>query len=105
MSKNLLPCPFCGGEPSMVSEAGNRHYIRCLSCDQQFEQSDEESAARAWNRRTSPNSIQGSLTQAMGDVFDMRPSYAGEWFDYLKAVGDAPPHEFSSSPAIKTQEK
>lgn len=54
MSTELKPCPFCGGEASMVSDAGyfmDGNYVRCLECEQEFVQATAESAAAVWNRR------------------------------------------------------
>lgn len=54
MTEKLKPCPFCGGEPSMVSDAGflmDAHYVRCMECEQEFVQGTAEMAADLWNRR------------------------------------------------------
>lgn len=74
MSKTpeLLPCPFCGGEPSMATEADNRHYVRCLSCAQQFEQTSKDCAAEVWNHRA-------ALQSAADTPAGYRWRGVGEW--------------------------
>lgn len=47
----LKDCPFCGGEPEMVSHTDHSHYVRCMECNQQFEQGLPSLAAEFWNRR------------------------------------------------------
>jgi Lar family restriction alleviation protein len=91
MVDKLLPCPFCGGEASMSSHSTHRHYVRCLECNQQFEQGTEQDALAAWNRREPSLSNTTDLSTLMGDRFDMRPSYARAWIDYLLQIGDHPP--------------
>ena len=53
---NLLPCPFCGGEPFMVDEEidDRVHYIvKCgtCHCTSGVMQMSRPAAAEAWNRR------------------------------------------------------
>lgn len=53
---NLLPCPFYGGEPSMVDAEidGRVHYIvKCgtCHCTSGVMQMSRSKAAEAWNRR------------------------------------------------------
>ncbi len=47
----LKPCPFCDGEAELISMTDHRHYVRCMQCDQQFEQGTSSNAIAAWNRR------------------------------------------------------
>ena len=51
-NKELLPCPFCGGEAEMVSTNYGR-FIRCEMCKAMVKAYDtNEEAIKAWNTRT-----------------------------------------------------
>lgn len=56
MEIELLPCPFCGGKPEMVSELflGRKFFhVRCTRCAcMTLSDLDEEGASFVWNRRT-----------------------------------------------------
>ena len=51
----LLPCPFCGGEPKLVVTDGycqeGAHAVCCLVCSAEQERDDIPTAIAAWNRR------------------------------------------------------
>lgn len=52
--KELLPCPFCGGEAEAKKTDMSYEFtlIKCQECDAQSdERIDLEDAAEAWNRR------------------------------------------------------
>ena len=54
MSKELRPCPFCGGEASVAcgSIMGPARWVECEDCGAEGStQFSNESAAEAWNRR------------------------------------------------------
>ncbi len=69
----LLPCPFCGGEP-LVERAGTRRYstiIRCTECGAFHESCDQDSRVGAsWNRRThaSPPASAGLIAEQLKHV-------------------------------------
>jgi len=55
MSKDLKPCPFCGGEP-VLDDLGDAdsHFVRCSKCEvQQIAKHMPWEAAERWNERTS----------------------------------------------------
>lgn len=49
---NLLPCPFCGGQPAFEIYEGDEYQVKCPYCFAAtwIEESKEE-AAEEWNRR------------------------------------------------------
>ncbi|WP_116654430.1 Lar family restriction alleviation protein [Pelagibacterium sp. IMCC34151] len=80
----LLPCPFCGGEPRIyynISPPNNRGYnwhaasISCTMCDAAMWSEDvPERVIKAWNRRTG----NGHLTRAFAVAHpDPKPRCTG----------------------------
>lgn len=52
-AKELLPCPFCGGEARHYAPGPTDHHIECRSCSADVSGYMEEAvAAEAWNTRT-----------------------------------------------------
>ncbi len=54
MSEKLKPCPFCGGEVSIVeSMHKGRYVVRCPNwkCNATYEPDSLSAAIKAWNRR------------------------------------------------------
>lgn len=54
MTKNLKPCPFCGGKDLYVDagEYRTEYEIRCVKCGGRVSYFDTyQQAANAWNRR------------------------------------------------------
>lgn len=50
----LLPCPFCGGEPKLML-AGNFYRIGCWDClAVGVDKHEKSDAIAAWNRRATP---------------------------------------------------
>lgn len=51
----LKPCPFCGGEASLITiSSDNRYFAVCDDCDNRTNECFEvEEAIEAWNRRVS----------------------------------------------------
>jgi hypothetical protein len=50
----LLPCPFCDGEPEMTS-ANGEHWVRCTDCGATCQmRGTEKRAVIRWNRRPAP---------------------------------------------------
>lgn len=55
--KELLPCPFCGGEADYVDMGSNRLHIACPNCDCSYGEvwgtkHNKESLLKGWNART-----------------------------------------------------
>ena len=46
----LLPCPFCGGDPEYAG-FGDNTYMRCAVCGCMTEDFSEARAVATWNRR------------------------------------------------------
>lgn len=47
----LRSCPFCGGEPEMISGGPGSHYVTCSGCGATTDDGSTERAIAAWNRR------------------------------------------------------
>jgi len=47
----MLPCPFCGGEPYLHGFSTNR-FVMCMECGAQSDDGSRERVTAAWNRRT-----------------------------------------------------
>ena len=55
MSKELKPCPFCGGEAKRRDGSSTTPYIRCTRCGCRTGSSrSDERLVAAWNRRVMP---------------------------------------------------
>jgi Lar family restriction alleviation protein len=57
-AEELMPCPFCGGEPLMLHQnlgrfVGTRYGVRCLQCECWCDYREEtvRAASIAWNTR------------------------------------------------------
>lgn len=54
--RELLPCPFCGGQPrldkSRITEGFSVHCPNCDACGGWQEGNAEAEVIAAWNRRT-----------------------------------------------------
>lgn len=119
---DLLPCPFCGGQPSVRDHLGQsfwshsvvtRTTVRCSNCDISFssEPGLGPEASAAWNRRVyfKRDSLARHLAALDGiRLRDIRSTVgpaedANNWREYLGRAGDllaalsadmasAPPH-------------
>jgi len=63
----LLPCPFCGGEPSLTSGGPGNHYIRCMVCNAATDDTWKAEAIASWNRRAAlkPSGDAGELCERL----------------------------------------
>lgn len=50
-NKPLLPCPFCGGEPKVISGGPGCAYISCTSCPAETGDGSLPRIVAAWNTR------------------------------------------------------
>jgi Lar family restriction alleviation protein len=60
MSKDLKPCPFCGGEDTEIAPGlKGDWYIGCLTCNYQIRCEDctEEDTVRYWNTRPAEDAL------------------------------------------------
>ena len=60
MSKELKPCPFCGGEDTEIAPGlKGDWYIGCLTCNYQIRCEDctEEDTVRYWNTRPAEDAL------------------------------------------------
>lgn len=49
----LRPCPFCGSDAIVWTQAGHAHYLQCYHCGGRIRPHiDKAEAIEAWNRRT-----------------------------------------------------
>ncbi|AYC99989.1 Lar family restriction alleviation protein [Neorhizobium sp. NCHU2750] len=77
MTDNLLPCPFCGGEPLIIqSKHANKLWaLHCKNCDAGPSASlGRDEAVETWNRRApSPETmVIGSITNYEITLGDLR---------------------------------
>ena len=47
----LLPCPFCGGEPSGLEHGDSYWWIECESCEIVMDDISKKTLMSAWNHR------------------------------------------------------
>lgn len=70
----LLPCPFCGGEPKSYwqgdsSECGDDGYWAVECCHVHVHQDDEAEAITAWNTR-SPSPTREAVLEEAKDIYE-----------------------------------
>ena len=95
MSKELKPCPFCGGVPYINDELRAEDCI-CVQCQECFSESTpmetDAEAITAWNTRPSPwieikseDDLPGRMTECVGDIDGgtqkLYYNEKGEWID------------------------
>lgn len=51
MSAKLKPCPFCGGEPKLLSGGPGNQFATCKVCKASSDDGSTERVTAAWNRR------------------------------------------------------
>lgn len=75
-SKDLLPCPFCGGEAEII-RVGDRcqsAQVGCTECSCTLESCDEgERSGWSWNTRTAPVASERTVRVVEGER--MRPRH------------------------------
>ena len=92
MSDDLkpLPCPFCGEQEGVYSEAGTEAtgphaaIVRCSGCNAVHCHNTEAEAIAAWNRRASDTEIErlrAALVEARDDVGRYASPYFQEKWD------------------------
>lgn len=65
MSKELKPCPFCGGKVTAIETYPGRGEIYCGKCDivmGSCEAMTAEELTRAWNTRVEPITLMSPIT-------------------------------------------
>ena len=83
MKIEILPCPFCGGEPCLTEHTayayGSTCGIYCMNCGAQSGQFflDVHDAFAAWNRRTNYGVSPGKKYEIIG----LRPVSSGDKTD------------------------
>lgn len=55
--EELLPCPFCGGTPIMVSGGPGNYYVACKTCSATSVDGAAERAKSRWNQRAAADAI------------------------------------------------
>ena len=86
--KNLIPCPFCGGDAELRAESTRNRYkfvAGCCECPaiaggSAFE--NKEYNTKAWNTRAT--SSDSELVKEIDEYFDSRSEHAG--FDTWEMV-------------------
>lgn len=68
MEQKLKPCPFCGGEASMEDQGDQGYSVRCLECEQPYQQAFRKTAEIAWNTRASDELIE-ELVSGIGSAY------------------------------------
>ena len=86
--KDLMPCPFCGGEPEMRQNGIGDCYVMCSVCEASASDRSaetEHTAAKRWNRRAPSGALQAYM-EIMRWAENERRAYdlAGQYRDTLR---------------------
>lgn len=66
MADNLLPCPFCGGDPHLMHCGAATYMMQCLQCKATTDDGSLDRISANWNRRAIPPSIRDFLGKMQG---------------------------------------
>lgn len=106
-TENLLPCPFCCGEPHVMHCGVGTYMVQCLQCKATTDDGSLDRISANWNRRDfSPMAVAGAFVMAaarhvcqpieaapMGEPF-LAETKAGDW---LRVERYDNPHGFKNT--------
>jgi len=84
----LLPCPFCGGEPRMVSGGPGCTFIQCSICNASGDDGSEEYAVEKWNCRAALTAALPVIERAKWQPIETAPK---DGTSILLFASDYPP--------------
>ena len=82
MSKELLPCPFCGGEVEMLNYSPKEWLVSCKQCSGMVEKWREtkEEAIEQWNTRKPIDRIMEQLEEEKDIAYADFEKYTNDYF-------------------------
>jgi hypothetical protein len=107
----LLPCPFCGGKPCLTNVAmAGCTYVVCTDCRAQSNDTSQEGARAAWNRRAdlaaplAAVAMREAAIEAVQNRFMSGYSHAGDAATYAIRVLPTPDHAAILAAALRLPE-
>ncbi len=104
----LLPCPFCGGFPSLNENTQGRYYfyVECESCDFSLDMPTQSEAIQVWNTRTAHTELSSRLAEveaALGHYADETNWNGPDDFKFAFAPSEKREHGYAIAQAALKQ--
>lgn len=109
MSTELRPCPFCGGNDTVLNSPGmtgtGTSYVSCLSCDTEgpyFDEEQEALAISSWNTRADDHLL-SSVRKLVGEwrLNDCDPTMDPEYISGQQTCADQLESLLAQHPEVK----